>query len=1359
MNKVIKQALIYFVGAATTSISTLTTAQSIIPANDGTGTRVQEQRGLVNITGGSLSRDGANLFHSFQQFNVSPNQSANFVSNPNIQNILSRVTGGSPSLINGLIQVTGGNSNLYLINPAGIVFGNNASLNIPAAFTATTANQIGFGNGNFLYSAFTNNYQNLTGTPNQFIFDNLLTNNLRTGRIVNPGNLTISSGQNFTFRRGETTNTVTLVNWGENTTLIAVPGTNLVRISQPGNILTLEITPPENGIITPAILPELLTGSLNTPRVTLTQNEINIPLIQPTTPIPVPSPIPLPTPIRDPGAELGNAQLSPSVPNPPAPPIRDPGAELGNGRLVPELPTIVSPIRNPGAELGNGRPIPAPGIELRSNLLLSLDTTLLRETERRYRQETQALLSNETDAQKLFREGERLRRRGTRESLEQAFTKFQQALVLFRTTSSNLIAQRLTQRKGEADALNGIGEVYAAIGQPQQSLDFHQQALLISREIQHRQGEAAALNNLGERYRDLGELQRALDLFQQALLIRREIKDRTEEAETLDNIGGVYAGTGQLQRALDFYQQALSTSREVTDLTEERLRRRTQEATTLNNIGETYRIIGQPQQALNFYQQALPMRREVEDLLGEATTLTSIGTVYFGIGQLQQALNFYQQALLISQKVGYPGSEAGILNNIGLIYANVGQSQQALDFYQRSLEINRKVAYRAGEATVLNNIGAVYRTIRQLPQALDFYQQSLVITREVGDRAGEATTLTSIGVVYRNMAEPQQALNFHQQALLVTREVGDRAQEVAILGNLALTQQDLSNLSVSLENIQMAIAIVEDIRSQLINPELRTSYFASVQDYYKLQIDLLMQLHTSATLSNLQQNSNQSYAAQAFNVTERSKARTLLELLTESKADIRNGVDPQLLQQERELQSQLAALDKRRLELGNSITNDNKDQIAAQIAALEKQREPLQTQYQNLQSQIRQTSPKYAALKYPQPLTLEQIQQQILDDNTLILSYSLGQDKSYLWLISKTEMTSYELPSQKTIEDLVNKNARSQFTSRLTSRNSFILDTSEVSNILLKPVLDKLGNKRLAIIGDGVLQYVPFGALPDPRAGNNQYQPLLVNNEVVYLPSASTLQTIRNETQNRPTPPKTLAVIADPVFATDDLRVGSGSRSAPNPAELPFAAQNLEIAARGARGGWDRLPGTRQEADTILNLVPENSRLAYFDFQANRANAQNNQLSQYRLIHWATHGFANTQKAELSGIVMSLVNETGQQQNGYLLLGDIFNLSFNADLVVLSACETGRGEVIQGEGLIGLTRGLMYAGTPRVVASLWAVPDAETATLMGKFYEKMLQQNLRPAEALRAAQLEMFRSRPWMAPYFWAAFTLQGEWH
>jgi CHAT domain-containing protein len=1042
--------------------------------------------------------------------------------------------------------------------------------------------------------------------------------------------------------------------------------------------------------------------------------------------------------------------------------------------------------------------------------------------------------SEQTEAQRLYEEGEQLRQQGTGESLQQALEKYQQALPLFRAggdrngeansldsigwvfyslmqTEQALdyyqqalpIWRELGNRKGEAITLYGIGLLYQTIGQPQQALTYYQQASAIFREVGDHSREATTLNRIGRAYEGFGQTQQALDYlqqalqvlreaggsteerlrqrsqeadtliniaivyytigrqpqqeldyYQQALVIRRELGDRAGQADVLGRIGMFYGRIGQPQQELEAQQQALAVSREVGGSTEERLRQRSEELIALIGIGAAYSRVGQPQQALNFYQQALPISREVGDRVWELVILLETGGLYIQVDQPQQALNYLQQALLTSRE-NNGIMEVPALQEIGGAYMYMEQPQQALDYYQQALLITRRASgryYDDNEIRLLLSIGRAYSKMNQSQQAIDFPQQALSIARKFGDLRFEYLALKTIGDIYENIGQPQQALDYLQQALPISRELNDRIGEARILHKLARIQRTLDDQPAALQNIQAAITIVEDIRGQLIDPDARTTYFSTVQDYYKLQIDLLMELH--------QQNPDQGYAAQAFNVTERSKARTLLELLAESRADIRTGVDPQLLQQEQDIQSQLIALNQRRIELA-SARNVNREAIDT----LEIQQETLQSQYRNLQSQIRQTSPKYAALKYPQPLTLEQIQQQILDNNTVILSYSLGEDRSYLWLISKTEMTSYALPAGKIIEALINQKVRPQLTKPRTNRNSLINDTSELSNILLQPVLEQtstersrsIGNKRIVIISDGALQYIPFGALPDPRAENNRYQPLLVNNEVVYLPSASTLHTLRNEAQNRPPASKTLAILADPVFSIDDQRVTQRSSTTAN--ELPLAAQNVDRAARDTRGAWNRLPGTRQEANTILNLVPENNRLAYFDFQANRENALSNQLSQYRFIHWATHGFVNTENPELSGIVMSLVDRNGAGSNGYLLLEDIFNLSFNADLVVLSACETGLGEVVQGEGLIGLTRGLMYAGTPRVVTSLWAVPDSQTANLMGKFYEKMLQQNLSPGSALRAAQLEMFNSRNWVAPYYWAAFTLQGEWN
>jgi CHAT domain-containing protein len=281
--------------------------------------------------------------------------------------------------------------------------------------------------------------------------------------------------------------------------------------------------------------------------------------------------------------------------------------------------------------------------------------------------------------------------------------------------------------------------------------------------------------------------------------------------------------------------------------------------------------------------------------------------------------------------------------------------------------------------------------------------------------------------------------------------------------------------------------------------------------------------------------------------------------------------------------------------------------------------------------------------------------------------------------------------------------------------------------------------------------------------------PLITEHEIVNLPSASVLALLRQQTHDRKAAPKEVAVLADPVFDKDDPRVTQGEKlaaaapslgAAPNSA-LPDRLVRSMGDVRGNRGtgsGMPRLVFTRKEADAVIATTDPGSGMEALDFQANRNLVLSKELGQYRIVHFATHGLLDNEHPDLSGLVFSLVDEQGKPQNGFLDLEDIYNLDLPVDMVVLSACETALGKEIRGEGLVGLTRGFMYAGAPRVVASLWKVDDAATADLMGRFYRAMLHDHLRPAAALRQAQLEMSKEKRWTNPYDWAAFVIQGEW-
>ena len=930
--------------------------------------------------------------------------------------------------------------------------------------------------------------------------------------------------------------------------------------------------------------------------------------------------------------------------------------------------------------------------------------------------------ANSNAAQQVFQEALQLYRQGTADSLRQAVPKFEQAVILYRQAG---------EKGSEALSLVYIGNIYDSLGEKQKALEFYNQALPLYRAVGDRGGEAITLNNIGLVYDSLGEKQKALEFYNQALPLLRTVGDRGGEAITLNNIGLVYESLGEKHKALEFYNQALPLSQAVGD--------RRQEAKTLNNIGFVYDSLEEKQKALEFYNQALPLLRTVGDKGVEAKTLNNIGLVYDSLGEKYKALEFYNQALPLLRTVGDRGMEATTLNNMGLVYDSLREHHKALEFYHQALPLLRKVGDRRMEATTLNNIGLAYDSLREHRKALEFYNQAMPLSQAVGDRGQQAIILSNIGLVYNSLGEKHKALGFYNQALPLSQAVGDRGQEALTLYNVAFLQRSQGNLKEALTVMDRAITIIEDLRTKIGSQELRASYFATVQGYYEFYIDLLMQLH--------QQNPNQGYDALALHASERARARSLLELLTEANANIRQGVDPKLLEQERTLQQQLNALESRRHELLSS------QHTQQQLEEIKQQSKSLLSQLDQLKTQIRVTSPRYADLKYPEPLTLQQIQQQVLDDDTLLLEYSLGEDRSYLWAVTKTSITSYVLPKRSEIEA-----AAQTFRQSLTPNSAANLETGlPLSQMLLAPVANQLGNKRLLVVGDGALQSVPFAALPIPSSPTT---PLLVQNEIITLPSASTVAIQRRQLQNRATAAKSIAVVADPVFALNDTRV-AGTPPQPTPDTLTNyaltrASRNLGLGEGGKV--FDRLQYTRTEAEKILALVPEKQRLQALDFNASRATATDPNLAQYQIIHLATHGLLDPINPELSGIVLSLYDQKGKTQDGFLRLHDIFNLNLPAELVVLSACETGLGKDVKGEGLVGLTRGFMYAGSRRVVVSLWSVNDVATSEVMAKFYQKMLKEGQNPVSALRAAQLEMWKSQNWQSPYYWAAFTVQGDW-
>ena len=704
---------------------------------------------------------------------------------------------------------------------------------------------------------------------------------------------------------------------------------------------------------------------------------------------------------------------------------------------------------------------------------------------------------------------------------------------------------------------------------------------------------------------------------------------------------------------------------------------------------------------------------------------------------------------------------------IGRVYRWMGQTGPSLEHYRQSVALSRAVGKRRMEAYALMDVATIHTSMGDARRARGQYERALRLYKAIGDRRGQAKVLTSIGDTHYSAGAWDRALSYYERALPLYQSAKDSSNEASTLYGMARASRARGDFDAALADIESAINIVEFLRVQIASPALRSSYFASVRRHYGFYVDMLMQMHKMRPAAG--------FATEAFQASESARARVLLEILAESAVNIRQGVEPELLERERSLQQLLSAKALYQSRLLSGKETDESEEVAREIRRLT-------TEYQEVQAQIRERSPRYASLTQPQSPRLADIQRELPDGQTLLLEYALGDDRSYLWAVSSTSVESFELPARAAIEA-----AAGEFHSLLVARQPLPGETEserearvteadgrynqsalKLSQMLLGPLAEHLGDKRLLIVPDGALQYIPFEALPIPRPGqavtggaDNNFDdaaPIVSEHEVMNLPSASALAALRRDKLSPGSASAVVAVLADPVFEPDDPRVKAHTAPASNdPAAATETAALRDALVGVAPDRAARLPFTRLEAEEILSLTPAGAAMVATGFDANLAAATSVRLGQYQIVHFATHGVVNDKHPELSGIVLSLVDERGNPENGFLQLHDIYNLNLSAKLVVLSACDTGLGKEVNGEGLIGLTRGFMYAGAKSVLASLWKVDDRATAELMGHFYKAMLKDNLPPAAALRVAKEALRKQKRWRAPYYWAGFVLQGD--
>lgn len=966
------------------------------------------------------------------------------------------------------------------------------------------------------------------------------------------------------------------------------------------------------------------------------------------------------------------------------------------------------------------------------------------------------------------------------------------------------------------ESLQGLSQQ----AQPQAGLDSeqiiatNQEIIKISRFKNDKKLEINALYNIGNTYNKLGEYSKSIVFYNQALELVRHDEISSEGLNNINqNVKNCNTFTQNTEN-INYCEQAIQTPK-LTPIEKTLI-----ESNILLSLSNTYRILGEYQQALSLNNQGLylienniKIKDDINLIILKALAFFLQSYIYIDLGENEIANNYVNkgqeyirqiQTFLINSQEDYDSEEGNsylenndalqkyfiilfgnlvpfILNQdekqllvaqqelwsqffkiteqvdleklavtkvinfnqilsifskeflsaislqIGKNYNLIGNKQKALEIYNQALqnlqdlkisEIEPESKEQVNDinqakdlltffgdyikSMLLNETGNILADLDKKQEALSIYQQALKLSELTGEKQVQASILDGLGSVYYSLNKYEEAIDSYNQALKIWHEQGNSLAEANSQLGIARVERDRNHLYAAKAQIESAIQLIESQPrpSELdYSPNTRTEqhtfkHYINLASYFSAKQNYYS-FYIDLLMRLDKKFPSYGYVVQAFQANEQSKNRSLLAILNRRDRYISN------------------------VKISNYST----------------------TKYTNL-----------AAV----PL-LSTIQQQVLDDDSILLEYALGEERSYLWVVSKTGFSSYELPKRADIEAAARKFYDFMTIPSLRIRtNKAAKAGNELSQMLLGQVASQLGNKRLLIVADGVLQYIPFGALPDFNSGFSH--PLLVNHETLTLPSASTFAVLRNN-KNIPSPTKTLAVLADPVFGQEDERFQS------KPTKLSLQTKQRSVIGENQTSSslvteqlFPRLPSTRNEADQIASLVNPVNQIQKFGFSASRQAVLEPEMSQYRIIHFATHGILDAEKPERSGMLLSVINEQGELQRSLLSTPDVFNLQLSAELVVLSGCRTGLGKQIKGEGLIGLTGGLMYAGAKRVVVSLWSVDDQATAALMSRFYQGILKEGLSPAKALREAQLAILKQPRWQNPYYWAAFTLQGEW-
>jgi len=894
------------------------------------------------------------------------------------------------------------------------------------------------------------------------------------------------------------------------------------------------------------------------------------------------------------------------------------------------------------------------------------------------------------------------------------------------------LMEQLGDRAGIARALSRIGVIHENLDAYPKALSYQERALKLMEELGDRLGVAVALGTIGNIHRRLGAYPKALSYQERSLKLLEELGNRAGVAMILGAIGRSHQGLGAYRKALPYQERSLKLREELGD--------GAGIAATLGNIGRTHQNLGAYPKALSYQERSLKLMQKLGDRNGIATGLANIGTIHTILGAYAKALSYQERSLKLMEQLGDRAGIAKVLGNIGLIHQFLGAYAKALSYQERSLKLDEELGNRAGVATSLGNIGSIHQSLGDHAKALSYQERSLKLDEELGNRAGIATDLGNIGVIHQLLGAYAKALSYQERSLRLEEELGNRDGIAIRLGNIGVIHRCLGDYPTALKYQERARALASDLGS--VDTEVISLWnLAHVHLAYKNPAEAAKAARRGveklpSLLGRLAEEQGAKAGerwvglldtgvgagialkdpAMVFYFLESGRAGGLLESLGGREALGGVGIPKELRKKEIEARAAVLAAQARH---GQALKGKDLTEIKAAREALGRAREMLL----EVAARIQRDAKAAANVTYPEAAKLETVQAGLGTDEALVL-YALLSEDAVALVVTRKGARIVPLGKIKEIKVALEAAgvrrwragaARGERGVGLPDRPP---DPFAGLDALKRKLVAPLGlgsdTKRLLVSPAGELAYLPFALLATEKT-------------VVYVPSGTTYRVLLDEARKRGAG---VLALGDPDYGTKR------------------DAQAVAVFRRG--GGLVPLPGTRAEAKAIGDRV----LLGPAATERELSNALRKR-KRWRAVHLACHGLVDLERPLLSSLALS----PDPKNDGFLTVLEVFRMKIPADLVVLSACQTGKGKVYRTEGVVGFTRGFMFAGAPRVIVSLWKVDDEATRALMVKFYELWKPGKVATATALKKAQ-EFVRDHPdhpkWKHPYYWAAWQLWG---